>query len=91
MATFVAIVSVVGAAFPFGVTLVGLNAQDEKAGSPEQLNVVAVSNPFAGVTVIVVVVVLPAVTEPDAGLRATEKSGAGAVMVTVCAADVTGE
>ena len=81
----------VEAAFPFGVTLVGLNVQDEYTGSPEQLNVVTVSTPFAGVTVIVVVVVLPAVTEPDAGLRATEKSGAGVVMVTVCAADVTDE
>ncbi len=89
--TFVAIVSVVGTALPFGVTLAGLNAQDEYAGSPEQLNVVAVANPFAGVTVIVVVVVLPAMTEADAGLRSTEKSGAGAVMVTVCAADTTNE
>lgn len=82
-----AIVSVVGAAFPFGVTLAGLNAQDEYAGSPEQLNVVAESNPFAGVKVIVVVVVLPAETEAEAGLRAIEKSGAAAVMVIVCAAD----
>jgi hypothetical protein len=47
------IVSAVGVAFPFGVSITGLNVAVEPAGRPETPNEIALGNPFAvGVAVI---------------------------------------
>jgi hypothetical protein len=70
----VAIVRVVDAADPFGVTVAGLNEQDADCGNPEQAKLVTAENPPDGVTVIVVVAELPAATVALAGLAATVKS-----------------
>ena len=72
----------VEAAVPFGVTVAGLKAQVEFAGSPEQANVVAPVNPLTGVIVIVAEAGEPAVTDPLAGEIARVKS-AGTAAVTV--------
>lgn len=85
--TFVAIVSIVLAASPFGVTVAGLNVHVEKFGNPEQVKLVDALYPFFGVTVIVVIAVPPAFTVPLAGLNATVKSGA-AVTVTFTAVEL---
>ena len=48
-----AIISVVDVAFPFGVSITGLNVAMEPAGRPEILNDMGLGNPFAvGVAVI---------------------------------------
>lgn len=47
------IVSIVGVAFPFGVSIVGLNEPVKSVGTPETLNRIELENPFAvGVAVI---------------------------------------
>jgi hypothetical protein len=47
------IINVVDVAFPFGVSIIGLNLAMEPAGTPETLNEIALGNPFAvGVAVI---------------------------------------
>ena len=47
------IVNVVDAAFPLGISVVGLNEAMTPAGSPEMLNEIELGNPFAvGVAVI---------------------------------------
>ena len=75
-------VSVVFAdATPEGATVAGRNAQVAPAGSPEQLNETIELNPFAGVTVTVVVPLCPAVTVIDVGEVATVKLGGGRLMV----------
>jgi NADH:ubiquinone oxidoreductase subunit K len=70
-----------------GVSELGLNVQVAKAGSPLQANVVGATNPFTGVSVIVIVEELPAVIVPVEALNVIEKSGGGAVIVTVVAVD----
>jgi len=74
--------SVVEAAPPEGVTVAGEKAHDAPEGSPEQLNETAELKPFSGVTETPVVPLCPAVKVSDAGVAATEKSGAAAVPVT---------
>lgn len=70
----VATVSVVDVV-PGGVTVCGEKLHDAPAGNPdEQLNDTGESNPYSGVTVIVVVPLCPTVTVSDAGEGATEKS-----------------
>lgn len=81
--TLLSIVMVeVEAAVPFGVTVAGLKAQVELAGSPEQANVVAPVNPLTGVTVIMAEAGEPAGTDPLVGEIARVKS-AGPAAVTV--------
>jgi hypothetical protein len=80
----VAIVSVVAAALPVGVTVAGANVHVAPAGNPVQLNVTAALNPFAGVTEMLAVALCPAVTVSAAGEAATAKSG-GATLITYCA------
>lgn len=81
--TLLAIVMVeVEAAVPFGVTVAGLKAQVELAGSPEHANVVAPVNPLTGVIVIVAETGVPAVTDPLVGEIARVKS-AGSAALTV--------
>lgn len=47
----VMVIVVVAACVPFGVTVAGEKLHAAPEGSPEQLNVTAELNPFAGVTV----------------------------------------
>lgn len=74
-------VSVVEAAAPDGVTVVGEKLHADPEGNPEQANETAELKPFAGVTETAVVPLCPAVTVIDAGEAATEKSGVGKLMV----------
>jgi hypothetical protein len=74
-------VSVVEAAAPEGVTVVGEKLHDAPTGSPEQAKETTELKPFAGVTVTVSVAVWPVDTVNDAGEAATEKSGGGILMV----------
>lgn len=72
-----AIVTVVEADEPDGVTVAGENVQDVPEGSPEQLNETAALNPFRGVTAIETDPLCPAVTVSAEGEAVREKSGAG--------------
>jgi len=74
-------VSVVEAAAPEGVTVVGEKLHEAPVGSPEQTNDTAEANPFCGVTVTVVFPGCPDEMVSDGGARATEKSGGGRLMV----------
>jgi hypothetical protein len=76
---------------PFGVTLVGLNVQVASLGIPEHVNVTALSNPFSGVIVTVLVPVPPGAMLSVVGLAAMPKSGGSSgCTVTGTAADVEG-
>jgi hypothetical protein len=86
----VAIVTVVEADAPDGVTVVGEKLQDAPAGSPEQLKETAELKPFCGVIEIDAVPLWPWVTVIDAGDDATEKSGGGKLMVYVALATALG-
>lgn len=90
--TLLSIVMVeVEAAVPFGVTVAGLKAQVELAGSPEHVKVVAAANPLTDVIVIVAEAGVPAVTDALAGEIARVKSAGGAaltVMDTAAEVDV---
>jgi hypothetical protein len=91
-ADVVAIVSVVvAAAVPLGVTVVGLKLHDPPVGSPVQAKLTAELNPSAGVTEIVVVVELPAVTVALVGDALSVNDGGAAFTVTVTALDVDPE
>jgi hypothetical protein len=74
-------VNVVEAAAPGGVTVAGEKLHEAPVGRPEQAKVTAELKPYSGVTEIVAVPLCPAVTVNDAGEAATEKSGAGRLMV----------
>lgn len=84
----VPIVSVVVAAAPFGVTVVGLNVHDGPTGWELHAKLTAVLNPPAGVTVIVVVVELPAVTVALVGFAPIVNDGVTALTVTTTALEV---
>ena len=81
------VIVVLEAAVPFGVTDVGLNAQVEFVGRPEHAKVVAAANPFTGVTVIVAVAAVPAVTDAVAGEIERLKSAAGGAFTVIDTAD----
>ena len=67
---------------PGGVTVVGEKPHEAPVGNPDkQLNDTAELKPFAGVTVIVVFPLCPAVTVNDDGDGAMEKSGEGRLIV----------
>ena len=73
---------------PAGVSVVGLKLHAAPDGRPEQAKLIAVLNPFTGVTVKVA----ETGAVPLAGLIAIEKSaGGGAVMLTDTALDVDEE
>jgi len=74
-------VSVVVAAAPDGVTVVGEKLHEAPDGKPEQLNETAEANPFCGVTVTVVFPGCPDEMVSDAGATATAKSAGGRLMV----------
>jgi hypothetical protein len=83
----VLMVSVVEAAAPLGVTVVGEKLHDAPAGRSEQESPTASLNPFEGVTVTVVVPDWPAVTLSVPGEALSAKSGAPVAMPekeTVC-------
>lgn len=71
-----------------GVTVAGLKLHATPEGRPEQAKLTDALKPLAGVTVSDAVAGLELVSVPLAGLMESEKSGAGAVIVTVSAADV---
>lgn len=73
---------VVPAAPPAGVTDDGEKLQVECSGSPEQANVIADAKPKFGVAVMVVVALLPLVTEREVELRARLKLGVPTVTLT---------
>jgi len=75
-----AIVKVEVAAAPLGVTLAGLKRHVAFAGNPLQARLVAALKPLIGVTVTVMVAVLPFVTVPLVGVSEMEKSGAGSAL-----------
>jgi hypothetical protein len=77
----VAIVSVVVATAPAGVTELGENLQDAPAGKPEQLNETADEYPFTGVTRMVAVPLCPGVTVNADGRRETPKLAVSAFTV----------
>jgi hypothetical protein len=89
----VAIVRVaVDALVPLGVTDVGVMAQVECCGAPEQVRLTAWLKPPAGVTLMVDVALLPLLTVPEAGLRLSVRLGVtAAVTVMVTAEEVEGE
>jgi hypothetical protein len=87
----VAIVNVVLAALPLGVTVEGLKLQVAPVGSPEQAKLTCWLNPPAGVTVTVVVADWPAVTVPEFGESPMLKVDVAALTVTVTAAEVEPE
>ena len=80
--------TVVVADDPVGVTAAGLKLHETPVGRPEQAKLTDALKPFTGVTVSDAVAELELVSVPLAGLMESEKSGAGAVTVTVSAADV---
>jgi hypothetical protein len=80
-AAVVETVSVVEAAAPDGVTVVGEKLHEAPDGSPEQLNETAEANSLCGVTVTVVFPGCPYEMVRDVGDAATEKSGGGRLMV----------
>ena len=69
----IVIMVVVGA--PFGVTVAGEKMQVERLGNPEQENDVGALNPSIGVTVSVMVGLVPGITEKEVRLAVREKSG----------------
>jgi len=75
------IVNVLVTAPPAGVTVAGLNAHVAPTGNPEHAKLTAALNPFAGVTVSIVVAVPPALTESDVDDAANVKVGDGRLMV----------
>ena len=86
----VAIVSIVVAAAPVGVTDEGEKLHELFAGRPEQLKVTALLNPFCGVTLRVAVPVIPAAILREEGFAASVNVGVGAgpAPVTDTALDV---
>jgi hypothetical protein len=86
----VAIVTVVVAAAPLGVTDEGEKLHELFAGRPEQLKVTALLNPFCGVTLRVAVPVIPAAILREEGFAASVNVGVGAgpAPVTDMALDV---
>jgi hypothetical protein len=87
----VAIVSVVVAALPLGVTVVGLKPHVTPFDCPLQAKLTCELNPFTGVTVIVVCAEEPAVTEPLPGDALSMKLGVSACTVTDTAVEVDPE
>jgi hypothetical protein len=83
------VTEVVVALVPFGVIEAGLKVQVEAFGNPVQAKVTAELKPFAGVTVMVEVPLLPCATVSVAGLAATLKSGGGGAVITTVAAAET--
>ena len=81
-------VTVVLTGAPAGVTVAGLKLHETPEGSPEQAKVTAASKPLTGATVMLAVAGVELVSVPLPGLIDSEKSGAGAEMVTVTAAEV---
>ncbi len=77
----VATVSVVEAADPEGVAVAGEKLQEAPAGTPEQLNEIAVLKPFVGATATVIMPLWPADKLNAGGVATTEKSGRGRLMV----------
>ena len=70
-------VTVVEAAEPEGVMVVGVKLHVTPAGRPEQPKLTGELNPLEGVTVREAVPLWPAMMLRDAGVTATEKSGDG--------------
>jgi hypothetical protein len=87
----VAIVSVVVAAVPEGVTFDGLKLHVAPVGKPVQAKLICWLKPPAGVTVMVVCADCPAVTVALAGESAIVKLGVTAWTVTVTAVEVEPE
>jgi len=76
---------------PAGVGAVSAEKlQASPVGSPEQANEMLELKPPTSCTVIVVVPLCPALTETDAGLMATVKSGCGTLMVYAALATTLG-
>lgn len=80
-------VSVLLAAAPFGVTLLGLKLHEASDGNPLHANVTCELNPFCGVTVNVALPLCPATMVRLIGLTDTWKSGAGKLIVYVALAN----
>ena len=74
-------VSVVAAVPPDGMTVAGEKLQDASAGRPEQLKETGEVNPFSDVIETVTEPLSPAVRLREGKELATEKSGAGRLMV----------
>ena len=85
-----AMVRVVVAAVPLGVTVAGLKLQVEFAGNPEQANVVAALKPLLGVMVTVVGVDAPLAMLALDEDRESVKPDTGAVTTTVTAPEIDG-
>lgn len=81
LAEVVAIVRVVVAALPVGITVDGEKLQVPPVGRPVQAKETAAEKPFWGVMVIVEVPLDPAVTVSEVGLAPTLKSGVGKLIV----------
>ena len=65
---------------PFGVTEAGEKEHDAPLGNPLHAKKTVWLKPFAGVSVIVLVVCCPAGTESEAGLSERENAGLGRVI-----------
>ena len=76
-----AIVRVVLAAAPAGVTVGGEKEQASPEGSPEQLKLTACENPFSGVTLKVNIAELLPLMVAEVGEAESENDGEGRLMV----------